>query len=130
MPHHNDEIAGLIADAIDRKQVGPLIARMAPGAVVWHNADRREIDAAAAFSAVAATPETYVIDQHRVIATPDAVVIQFVMRIATVEPVELHCCMVVSVEDGKITRIDEYLDPAAASLGNAALAEADLPSAR
>jgi ketosteroid isomerase-like protein len=103
---------------------------MAPGAVVWHNADRREIDAAAAFSAVAATPETYVIDQHRVIATPDAVVIQFVMRIATVDPVELHCCMVVSVEDGQITRIDEYLDPAAVSLGNAELAEADLPSAR
>jgi ketosteroid isomerase-like protein len=130
MPDRNDEIAGLIADAIGGRQPGPLIARMAPGALVWHNSDRREMDAAAAFSAVAAAPMSIAMDQRRVIATPDAVVIQFIMRMAADVPVELYCCIVVSVEEGQITRIDEYLDPAAASMADADGAAPDLRAAR
>jgi ketosteroid isomerase-like protein len=118
MSHHNEEIARLVADAIDRREVGPLIARMAPGAVVWHNSDRIETDAASMFAAVAAAPTHFTIDQRRVITTPDAVVIQFIMRVAGEDEVQLHCCMVVSVENGQITRIDEYLDPAAVSMAN------------
>jgi ketosteroid isomerase-like protein len=130
MPDHNEEIAGLIADAIGRRQPAPLVARMAPGALVWHNSDRREMDAAVAFSAVAAAPMSIAMDQRRVIATPDAVVIQFIMRIAAEDPIELHCCMVVSVQDGQITRIDEYLDPAAASMVDAEGDAPDLQAAR
>jgi ketosteroid isomerase-like protein len=119
MDHSNADIPALIAAAIDQQQVEPLLARMAPGAIVWHNTDRVEADAAASFSAVAASPMRFRIDQRRVISTPDAVVIQFVMQIDAESPVELHCCMVVSLEGGTITRIDEYLDPAAAALSAA-----------
>jgi ketosteroid isomerase-like protein len=130
MSDRYDDIAGLIADAIGRRQAAPLIARMAPGAVVWHNSDRQEMDAAAAFTGVAAAPIEISMDQRRVIASADAVVIQFIMRIAAEEPVEMHCCMVVSLEGGQITRIDEYLDPAAMSMANVPIAEDDLRPAR
>jgi len=116
MDRSNEEIPALIAAAIDQGQVEPLLARMAPGAIVWHNSDRAEADAAASFTAVAASPLRFAIDQRRVITTPDAVVIQFVMHIDAETPLELHCCMVVSLDNGQITRIDEYLDPAAAAV--------------
>ena len=109
------EVPVLIKAAIEEKNVAPLLAHLAPGALVWHNSDRQEADAALSFSAVAQSPMRFAIDQRRIIATPEAVAIQFVMNIAMEPPLNLHCCMVVSLDGETITRIDEYLDPAAAA---------------
>lgn len=36
-------------------------------------------------------------------------------RVSTGEEVALHACVVIAVEDGKITRLDEYFDSAEAA---------------
>ena len=35
-----DEIAGVVTEALECGDIEPLLARLAPGAVVWHNHDR------------------------------------------------------------------------------------------
>ena len=50
--------------------------------------------------------------------TPDGFVMQFVMRgivTANGKPFEMQNCIVVSMIDGKVTRIDEYVDPTVAA---------------
>ncbi len=87
-------------------------------AVVWRNIDNRElvkkqmlrvID----FLANQVTGLRY--DDVRVRSTDDGYVQQHTLRCtsASGEPVEARACLVVQLRDGKVIRLDEYLDSAA-----------------
>ena len=94
-----------------------MIDYLAPGAVVWHNDDKIEIDAVENMKRLPGL--------HQLVDGVDVDVLQceplesgwlqrFVLR-GTVRSngnaLEAHNCVVVHVADGLITRIDEYVDP-------------------
>jgi uncharacterized protein len=85
--------------------------------VVWHNNDRVEIDGTTALgriSALSQIAKAVTLETVRFIETDVGFVEQIVIRgtlNATGKPLELHNCLLVSVVDGKIERIDEYVDP-------------------
>jgi uncharacterized protein len=89
--------------------------------VVWHNSDRVEIDRGTALSRISALSqiaEGVTLETVRFIETDIGFVEQIVIRgtlNATGKPLELHNCLLVSVVDGKIERIDEYVDPTVAT---------------
>ena len=54
----------------------------------------------------------------RLAPTPDGFVMQFALRgtvIANGNPFEMQNCVVVSIVDDQVTRIDEYVDPTVAA---------------
>jgi len=91
-------------------------------AVIWHNHDNREQTVAQNVKLLERMPQ-WVTDREyadrRIQVFEGGVVQQHTLkgtRISTGEPIALHACVVVRVnEDGKITRLDEYLDSAEAS---------------
>jgi hypothetical protein len=94
-----------------------MVATYAPGAIVWHNYDRKEVDAIENMAAVGML--THIVrdmsmDHLRVEEFPGGFVYQFALKgtvIANGNPFEMHNVIIASVTDGKITRIDEYVDP-------------------
>lgn len=90
--------------------------------VIWHNHDNREQTVAQNARLLEMMPQ-WVSDRtytdRRIAVFDGGVVQQHVLkgtRISTGEPVELHACVVVQVNDeGKITRLDEYIDSAQAA---------------
>jgi ketosteroid isomerase-like protein len=93
----------------------------APDGVIWHNTDNRE-QTVADNQRVLAAMDKHVVDRkytdRRVHVFDGGVVQQHVLRgtkRSTGEPVELKAVVVVLVEDGKITRLDEYFDSAEAA---------------
>lgn len=93
----------------------------ADDAVIWHNHDNREQSVAQNVKLLERMPQ-WVSDREyadrRFRVFDGGVVQQHTLkgtRISTGEKIELHACVVVLVnEDGKITRLDEYLDSAEA----------------
>ena len=89
--------------------------------VVWHNSDRVETDRRTALSRISALSQIakgVTLETVRFIETDVGFVEQIVIRgtlNATGKPLELHNCLLVSVVDGKIERIDEYVDPTVAT---------------
>ncbi len=90
----------------------------APGAVIWHNTDNRE-QTVEENMRVLVSMDKYVSDRsyedRRIHVFDGGVVQQHVLRGTnrkSGERVELKACVVVLVENGKITRLDEYLDSA------------------
>ena len=89
--------------------------------VVWHNSDRVEIGKGTALERISALSQianTVTLETVRFIETEVGFVEQIVIRgtlNATGKPLELHNCLLVSVVDGKIERIDEYVDPTVAT---------------
>jgi ketosteroid isomerase-like protein len=111
-----DAIADRLFTAIEAGDVDAVTALYADDAVIWHN-----------FDGVEQTPE----DNVKVLAwltakvtdlryedvrrTPlaDGFVQQHVLRASTAAGrLDVPCCLVVRVAEGRITRIDEYLDTA------------------
>ena len=93
----------------------------ADDAVIWHNHDNREQNVAQNVKLLERMPQ-WVSDREyadrRFRVFDGGVVQQHTLkgtRISTGETIALHACVVVLVnEDGKITRLDEYLDSAEA----------------
>lgn len=89
--------------------------------VVWHNSDRVEIDKGTALrriSALSQLAKSVTLEAVHFLETDVGFVEQIVIRgtiKATGNPLELHNCLLVTVVDGKIKRIDEYVDPSVAS---------------
>jgi hypothetical protein len=91
---------------------------LAPGAVVWHNHDRKLVDARENMGAIAMLAQIVdgLTNEHVRLAPIDGgFMLQFVTR-GTVKangnPFEMQNCLVVLVDgDGLISRIDEYVDP-------------------
>lgn len=94
-----------------------MVATFAPGAVVWHNHDRKEVDARENMASV--TVLTQIVrdmsmEHLRVEEFPGGFLYQFALKgtvISSGKPFEMHNAVIASVADGLITRIDEYLDP-------------------
>lgn len=91
-------------------------------AVIWHNHDNREQTVAQNVRLLERMPQ-WVADREyadrRFEVFEGGVVQQHTLkgtRISTGEPIALHACVVVRVnEEGRITRLDEYLDSAEAA---------------
>ncbi|GAA1245245.1 nuclear transport factor 2 family protein [Janibacter melonis] len=93
----------------------------APGAVIWHNHDLKESSVEQNARLLAAM-DRWVADrrytERRISTFPGGAVQQHVLRgtrRSTGEEVALHACVVIAVEDGRVTRLDEYIDSAEAS---------------
>ena len=87
-------------------------------AIVWRNVDNRELVKkqmlkVIEFLATQVTELRY--EDVRVQATDTGYVQQHTLRciVANGQAVEAHACLVVTVEGGKVPRLDEYLDSAA-----------------
>ena len=108
-------VAALAGDATD------LFDIYAEDAVIWHNHDNREQTVAQNARLLEKMPQ-WVADREyadrRIELFEGGAVQQHVLtgtRISTGEPIALHACVVIRVnEEGKITRLDEYLDSAEA----------------
>ena len=87
-------------------------------AIVWRNIDNRELVKKQMLKVIEFLA-TEVTDLHyedvRVQATETGYVQQHTLRCVTANgtPVEARACLVVTVENGKVLRLDEYLDSAA-----------------
>ena len=107
--------AALAGDATDLYDI------YAEDGVVWHNHDNREQTVAQNARLLEKMPQ-WVSDRgyadRRIHVFPGGAVQQHVLkgtRISTGEPIALHACVVIAVNDeGRITRLDEYLDSAEA----------------
>ena len=113
-----DELVAAFDGAITGKDADAFVAALAPGAVVWHNHDRKEVDARENMAAIAMLGQ--IVDEleneHvRLAAIDGGFVLQFVTRgrvRANGNPFEmLNCLIVTTTDDGLISRIDEYVDP-------------------
>ena len=116
-----DAIAAVLTTALESGEIEPLLGRLAPGAKVWHNHDHDARDAVESFRAAAMLHELASdirIDTVRLEPLPNGFVWQAVIR-GTVKshggPLEMHNCLVVTTDGGMVTRVDEYVDPNAAT---------------
>ena len=94
----------------------------APDAVIWHNHDGVEQTVeqnAKVLRRISERVTDREYTERRIQLFEGGVVQQHVLRgtnVRTGEPVTLHACVVVTVgEDGRIQRLDEYLDSAEAA---------------
>lgn len=109
------EIARQLFDALESADVAALKELYAPDAVLWTNTAQRELDAreiAAFLPAMARKmPDRRYVDRC---ITPFAGGFVHRHRLTGTRKdgarVAAACCAIVSVEDGKVTRIEEYLD--------------------
>jgi len=113
-------IAGLLA-AIEAGDVDQVRAFYAPDARIWHNFDDREqtVDEnLATLTWMCGVLDDRHYDVIRRDPVDNGVMQMHVLRgvvKATGAPFAMHAALVVTMSDGRVTRIDEYLDPAAAS---------------
>jgi ketosteroid isomerase-like protein len=116
-----DAIVQSLADSLRTGSADAFLAHLAPGAILWHNDDRREVDAETTLRGIGARlrlvrdrePEVL-----RVSPTLDGFVMQFALRgtvVANGSPFDMQNCIVVSIVDDQVTRIDEYVDPTVAA---------------
>jgi ketosteroid isomerase-like protein len=114
------DIDGLVESfitAVEGNGIDGLVANLAPGAIVWHNYDRVEVDAIANMAGIDAFGKAVgdvKFTTVRLASLSDGFVLQFVMRgtvRASGKPFEMHNAIVVTTADGRIARIDEYVDP-------------------
>lgn len=93
------------------------VALLAPGAVLWHNDDKVEMDAAEGIARVAGLHDLVADVQVDVVQLEPVscgwfqrIVLRGVVR-STGSELAAHNCAVIHVSDERITRIDEYVDP-------------------
>jgi ketosteroid isomerase-like protein len=86
--------------------------------VVWHNNDRVEMTKAASMASIgglSSIADDVSMDDVRIDEITGGFVQRFVLRgivRATGNPIELHNCIVVQLDgDGRVTRMEEYVDP-------------------
>jgi hypothetical protein len=114
----HDEMLAAFDGAIEGRDPDAFVAVLAPGAIVWHNHDRKEVDARenmAAIGMLAQLVDGLKNEHLRYAAIDDGFVLQFVVR-GTVNSnsnaFEMHNLLIVTTtDDGLISRLDEYVDP-------------------
>jgi ketosteroid isomerase-like protein len=105
-------------DAIEEGDIDTMYNSFAPGAPIWHNTDELivtpdQTKATLAGMVKRITNRKYA--ERRVHAFPGGFVQQHALtgnRTHDGEAVRLPCAIVCAVENGKITRLDEYFDSA------------------
>jgi ketosteroid isomerase-like protein len=114
----HDQMAAAFDGALAGGDPDGFVAVLAPGAIVWHNHDRKEVDARENMAAIGMLGQLVDnLKNERVLLSPTGTgfVLQFVVR-GTVRSsgndFEMQNCIVVTTtDDGLISRIDEYVDP-------------------
>jgi ketosteroid isomerase-like protein len=114
----HDQMAASFDAALAGSDPDGFVALLAPGAIVWHNHDRKEVDARENMAAIGMLVQLVDnLKNERVLLSPTdtGFVLQFVVR-GTVRSsgndFEMQNCIVVTTtDDGLISRIDEYVDP-------------------
>ncbi len=114
----HDEMIAAFDDAIEGRDADAFVAVLAPGAIVWHNHDRKEADARENMAAVGMLGQLVdglKSEQVRYAPIDGGFVLQFVVH-GTVKSsgktFEMQNCLIVTTtDDGLISRIDEYVDP-------------------
>lgn len=112
-----EQLAQRFFDAIERGDVDAVGAIYAPDAVIWHNDDAletsREENLEVLRNFVAHTAERHY-EQRRVAAFDGGFVQQHALRIVGPNGGQrtIHAAIICQVVDDRITRLDEYFDPA------------------
>ena len=116
-----DAIVRSLTDSLRTGSADAFVAYLAPGAILWHNDTRQEVDAETTLRGIGARLQL-VRDREpevlRVSPTRDGFVMQFALRgtvVASGSPFEMQNCIVVTLADDRFTRIDEYVDPTVAA---------------
>ena len=113
-----DELVAAFDAALTGKDADAFVAVLAPGAVVWHNHDRLEVDARENMAAIAMLSQ--LVDDlenefPRVVPIEGGLLVQYVTTgkvRANGNPFEMQNCLIVLTNaDGLISRIEEYVDP-------------------
>jgi uncharacterized protein len=111
----SEELVVRFFAALEGGDIGTLRDIYAPDAVIWHNDDLIEQPVEENLKVLqglhrAVSGLRY--DVIRRVPAPDGVLQQHVLRgrLANGAEVELHAAMYLRVRDGRITRIEEYLD--------------------
>ena len=114
----HDQMAAAFDAALTGSDPDGFVALLAPGAIVWHNHDRKEVDARENMAAIGMLGQLVEnLKNERVLLSPtdSGFVLQFVVRgsvRSSGNDFEMHNCVVVTTtDDGTISRIDEYVDP-------------------
>ena len=113
-----DDLVAVFDGAIEGRDADSFVAALAPGAIVWHNYDRKEVDARENMAAIGMLSQLVdgLKSEHLLLASFErGFVLQFVVH-GTVRSngnaFEMHNCIIVTTsDDGLIDRIDEYVDP-------------------
>jgi ketosteroid isomerase-like protein len=117
MASHQEMVAAFDG-ALEGRDPDALVAVLAPGAIVWHNHDRKEVDARENMAAIGTLAQLVdgLKNEHLLFAPIDGgFVLQYVTRgsvRSNGNAFEMHNCIIVTTtDDGLISRIDEYVDP-------------------
>jgi ketosteroid isomerase-like protein len=117
-PEQSLEVADRLFKAIERGDVAAIREIYAPDVKIWHNNDgaTQTVDAnLAVLGWVVANISEIAYTEIRRHATPTGFVQQHVMRgrvKASGKELRLPACIICDVENGRITRLDEYFDSA------------------
>jgi ketosteroid isomerase-like protein len=112
-------IADRLFTAIAAGDIDTVRAVYAPNARIWHNFDDADQPAEQNLKVlrwVVATVKDLRYDDVRRLPTPEGFVQQHVLR-GTVNgtPLAIPACIIATLRDGRITRLDEYIDSAHAA---------------
>lgn len=116
LSHDHQAIADAFAAAIAAKDILAIDALLHEEAEIWHNVDQVVQDRAAALASIKASFSTIHQSRYADIRRhpiPDGFVEQHdtVMRFTPDGPeLRVPCCLIAHVADGRIKRLDEYLD--------------------
>lgn len=113
-------LADRFFDAVVSGDIDAVRAMYAPDAVIWHahtNAEQSVGDNLRTLAAIAKHVKGFGYDERRCIATEIGFVEQHVTRgiAPSGTAFTIPACIVCTVVDGRITRLDEYFDSAAAA---------------
>lgn len=110
------EIAERFFRAIEAGDVAAIRAIYAPDAVIWHNNDSREQTVDENMRVLGWVSRNLKNRHYRVtrrVAIPGGFLQQHVLEAETANgPFAMPACIVVEIRDGRISRLDEYLDSA------------------
>ena len=113
------EIAERFFRAIEVGDVAAIRAIYAPDAVIWHNNDSREQTVDENMRVLGWVSRNLKNRHYRVtrrVAIPGGFLQQHVLEAETANgPFAMPACIVVEIKDGRISRLDEYLDSAHAA---------------
>jgi len=108
------EVAARFFDAIEAGDVARIKAIYAPNAVIWHNNDQKEQTVDENLRVLDWVVRNLKNRHYRVkrrVAIPGGFLQQHVLEAETANgPFSMPACIVVEVKDGRISRLDEYLD--------------------
>ena len=110
-------VADQMFAAIERGEVSALAAMWSDDVIVWRLGGGRERDKPRALGVIDGFVATTTSRRYEVLdrqVFDGGFVQQHVLHAATPNgtPVSFRACLIVRVADGRVTRIDEYLDPA------------------